>query len=490
MPSDKPTKLFDRNKTAHVVVSVAEELEMVVDQGTKSSLIKRQDELFISYFTDTCLLFCEEAGVKSKIMELKILSEPKFQILKDGKDYVFYNSVRHFSCRISLLDLSIFNLIYSLGEIEVILSYIPQKYHEYVKQVYNAAKTSHALDVSPSFETKSIEYKEPSTYYLHLTYKCNLDCIYCYNKKIRSSQIDEFSLEEWFSIIDKILPYASKIIITGGEPFLYNHITEIILYIKNYNKNINIEIISNCMIDFSNNQFDKVFANISQIIFSCDNISNKNQPRKNFKPDLFKKNIVYIKSKYPNLPTLVSSVYSCGNYQELGYIQDFCSHQHTDFRSVLIVPGNKDEITLLPPFEEYCSTLYKSHQQQPRMRLHCGAAIGILSINPRGEVYPCQSLMHKKFLMGSLKTSTMHDIMQSDVFSVFRHKFSVDNIPICNKCNVKYICAGGCRNATINTEGSAEKWPKTLCQYYREQALNALRSIPLMGEINLLDNTL
>lgn len=423
-------------------------------------------------------------------MELKILSEPKFQIFKDEEDYVFYNSVRHFSCRISLLDLSIFNLIYSLGEIEVILTYIPQKYHDYVKQVYRAVKSSHALDISPSLEAKSIEYKEPSTYYLHLTYKCNLDCIYCYNKKIRSSYIDELSLEEWYSILDKILPCASKIILTGGEPFLYKHIREIILYIKKYNKCINIEIISNCMIDYCDNQFDEVFTNISQIIFSCDNISDKNQPRKNFKPDLFRKNIVYIKSKYPNLPTLVSSVYSCGNYQELGLIRNFCSQQNADFRSVLIVPGNEDEISLLPPFEEYCSTLYKSNQHQPKMRMHCGAAIGILSINPKGEVYPCQSLMRNEFLMGSLKTSTMHDIMQSDVFNLFRYKFCVDNIQICNTCNVKYICAGGCRAATINTEGSAEKWPKTLCRYYREQALNALRSIPPMGKINLLDNAL
>ena len=423
-------------------------------------------------------------------MELKILSEPKFQIFKDKEDYVFYNSVRHYSCRISLSDLSIFNLIYSLGEIEVILTYISQKYHEYVKQVYRAVKSSHALDISPSLEAKSIEYKEPSTYYLHLTYKCNLDCIYCYNKKIRSSYIDELSLEEWYSILDKILPFSSKFILTGGEPFLYKHIREIILYIKKYNKGINIEIISNCMIDYCNNQFDEVFTNISQIIFSCDNISDKNQPRKNFNPDLFKKNIVYIKSKYPNLPTLVSSVYSCGNYIELGHIRNFCSQQHADFRSVLIVPGNKDEISLLPPFEEYCSTLYKSIQRQPKMRLHCGAAIGILSINPKGEVYPCQSLMRNEFLMGSLKTSTMHDIMQSDVFNLFRYKFCVDNIQICNTCNVKYICAGGCRAATINTEGSAEKWPKTLCRYYREQALTALRSIPPMGKINLLDNVL
>lgn len=54
-----------------------------------------------------------------------------------------------------------------------------------------------------------------------------------------------------------------------------------------------------------------------------------------------------------------------------------------------------------------------------------------------------------------------------------------------DNCNVKYICAAGCRAATINLEGSAANWPKTLCNYYKEQAINNLRSIAPMGEINL-----
>lgn len=420
-------------------------------------------------------------------MNLKILLEPKFQIFKDDADFIFYNSIRHFSCRLSLLDLSIFNLIYSLKNLDDILRSIPKEYHDYVKSVFDAAISCRALDLTPSLDSTKLDYNVPSTFYLHLTYNCNLECVYCYNKKVRSGYSDNPSLDDWKNILDKILPYATKIILTGGEPFLYRQIKDIILYIKNYNKSINIEIISNCMIDFpSNNQFDEVFNNISLIIFSCDNLSNKNQPRKNFKPDLFKSNISYLKKKYPNLPILVSSVYSCGNYQELGYIKNFCKQQSTDFRSVLIVPGNTEEISLLPPFDEYCSTLHKSIHTYPKMRMHCGAAIGILSINPKGEVYPCQSLMHDEFLIGSLKTSSMEEIMQSNVFDLFRHKYCVDNIPTCNTCNVKYICAAGCRAATINVEGSAEKWPKTLCKYYREQALNNLSSIPQMDTKNLI----
>ena len=419
-------------------------------------------------------------------MNLKILSEPKFQIFKDENDFIFYNSVRHFSSRLSLLDLSIFNLIYSLKNLEDILVSIPQKYHEYVKSVFNAAISCRALDLSSS-NSKKIEYNIPKTYYIHLTYKCNLDCIYCYNKKIRSDFSKETTLTDWKIILDKILPHATNIVLTGGEPFLSKYINEIILYIKDYNSNINIEIISNGMVDFrKNNNFDEVFTNITRITFSCDNLSNINQPRIHFKPDLFKKNIHYLKCKYPNLPILVSSVYSCVNFQELEKIKNFCNHVSTEFKSVLIVPGNKDEINLLPPLEEFCSTLNKSIKKYPKKRMHCGAAIGVISINPKGDVYPCQSLMNDEFFMGSLMTSSMDDIMQSKIFDLFRHEYCVDNIDTCKDCNVKYICAAGCRAATINIEGSAKECPKTLCRYYKEIALNKLRSIPPMDERNLI----
>lgn len=420
-------------------------------------------------------------------MNLKILSEPKFQIFKDENDFIFYNSVQHFSCRLSLLDLSIFNLIYSLKNLEDILASIPQKYHEYVRSVFNAAESCNALDLSSPNRSNKLEYPIPSTYYIHLTYKCNLDCVYCYNKKIRADFFKETSFTDWKIILNKILPHAKKIILTGGEPFLYKYINDIILYIKDYDKNIKIEMISNCMIDFSKkNKFDVVFTNISHITFSCDNLSDINQPRINFNPDLFKKNINYLRCKYPNLPILVSSVYSCGNYQELENIKTYCNQQSTGFKSVLIVPGNKDEINLLPPFEEYYSTLHKSLNKHPKRRLHCGAAIGLLSINPHGEVFPCQSLMHKEFLMGSLFESSLEEILQSKIIDLFRHEYCVDNIDTCKDCNVKYICAAGCRAATINIEGSAKKWPSTLCRYYKENALNKLRSIPPMDEKNLI----
>lgn len=181
---------------------------------------------------------------------MQILKDPIFVIKQESdKSYIFYNSIRHFACRISKLDLVIFNLIYTYRSFEIIKKNIANPYINYVQKIYNAVVESGVLSSEPIniHDDKTSIY--PSSYYLHLTYKCNLNCIYCYNKDIRTN-FEEIELDKWELIIDKISPFARRIILTGGEPFLSNKLPHVIEYIKSLNTSVDIEIISNCMTDF------------------------------------------------------------------------------------------------------------------------------------------------------------------------------------------------------------------------------------------------
>ena len=185
-----------------------------------------------------------------EIKRLEICNDRNFYIeTVDNNYYVFYNSVRHFACKISRLDLALFNLIYIYKDINYILQKIDCQYQEYVKNLYEKVCNSKVLDTD--IYDHNIVYQQPSTFYLHLTYKCNLGCIYCYNKEIRKD-FRELNLTEWIYIINQILPYAERIILTGGEPFMFNEISNIIQYIRNKSEKIKLEIISNCMCDFLN----------------------------------------------------------------------------------------------------------------------------------------------------------------------------------------------------------------------------------------------
>ena len=64
------------------------------------------------------------------------------------------------------------------------------------------------------------------------TYVCNLDCVYCANKygrkgnKFDSGQITP---EDWYRLISHFPVKIRELYITGGEPFLYPYIQDLIL---------------------------------------------------------------------------------------------------------------------------------------------------------------------------------------------------------------------------------------------------------------------
>ncbi len=414
----------------------------------------------------------------NKIEKLDIFKESNFFIdYLDNDMYVFYNSTQHFACKLSKTELLIFNLIYKYKELNTILPHIDTEFHNQIKEIHQKTIASKALMLDSKNNPK-IKYQLPTSFYLHLTYKCNLRCTYCYNKEIRTD-FQNLNTSDWIHIIDKIMLLADRIILTGGEPFLFPNIQDIIQYIRNKSKTIHIEIISNCMIDFKNHKYiDEIFNNINSITFSCDNLSNKNQTRENFDPIRFKDNIKYIKEHYPLVYIIISSIYIKDSHKEYQLIKEFCHQTNIAFKSVLVTPNNKEDITLLPNIKDYKKTLTDNKTKLKPIRRFCGAGIGSCSIDPKGNVYPCQSLHYPQFYYGNLFQDTLLNILEQKISQYVRSQYNVDLIETCKDCCFKYICGAGCRAATYKLEGDPTKYPKTLCLYYKELSIHKLKSIP------------
>lgn len=404
-----------------------------------------------------------------------ILDSDQFYIKKlDDGGYVFYNPFIHFACKISKVDLAIFNAIYNHKDLDTILQNIDPRYHKYVSNVFEAVISSNALSTATN-ENDDISIF-PTDYYLHLTYRCNLDCLYCYNKSQRTN-FKEISLDDWEDILDKLFPYAKRFVLTGGEPFLCKNILPIIEYIKK-NSSASIEIISNCMTDFISYEYLSVFNIIDSITFSCDSLSQTNQDRKNFNPELFKTNIHFLRERFPNLKITVSSVSTCNNQLELQAIHQLTISEGTNFRSVLVVPNSDEDMYLMPSLTEYTNSLKFTTGNLPSKRKVCGAMIGVMSIDPLGNVFPCQSLHFKEFNFGNIKAQDIKEILEDKRVKEFQHSINVDHIKECANCKIKYICGGGCRAAALKLAGNICGVNSTLCSYYKAKADIQLQNIP------------
>lgn len=82
--------------------------------------------------------------------------------------------------------------------------------------------------------------------YLELTSRCNAKCPYCYNES-NNGHLDELSLEAIYAIIDELSESDfPAVVFSGGEPFMYSYISQVLCYALS--KNVKPTIITNGML--------------------------------------------------------------------------------------------------------------------------------------------------------------------------------------------------------------------------------------------------
>lgn len=82
---------------------------------------------------------------------------------------------------------------------------------------------------------------------VNLTFRCNLRCKMCtqYGENYKEQAMDEIDIEDWVVFLDEIKDVnpKPKIILMGGEPFLYRYFSE--FFNKAYSNGLKIHIVTN-----------------------------------------------------------------------------------------------------------------------------------------------------------------------------------------------------------------------------------------------------
>jgi radical SAM protein with 4Fe4S-binding SPASM domain len=81
------------------------------------------------------------------------------------------------------------------------------------------------------------------------------------------------------------------------------------------------------------------------------------------------------------------------------------------------------------------------------MRYPCGAAREIISVNPNGEVFPCDGFKGQdEFIMGNVLEEKIIDMIKKPKFAQMRNRTYKD-IPQCSKCMFRGMCCSCCYSA-------------------------------------------
>lgn len=361
----------------------------------------------------------------------------------DNDNYIAYNSKRHIPIKIDKMGFTYLKKILNVDN---------NKSGWTKEKVTDFNDFKNALEEHGFFNEKEVNLdmsffhekhdKHKQHFYLHLTDRCNLSCLYCYNADKRIS-LQDMTFNQWKKILDKILPYTMKFTLTGGEVLLYSAFDKIVNYIKNYNSSIRLSLISNGSHDIQRLKISNTLELLDNIQLSADNIEDDNHERIGFDKEVFIKNIEFLKELKLKNPLTISSVWSDKNYNYIMNVRKFCKKNEIGHTISLRIPNTKQEKAFMPScklHEELFAkkdiilrTKDEEENYGKEVVVNCNAATTVFSIDAQGICYPCKSFHFKEFKLGNLLNQEFKDIFYSPVTEMLRFANNVNNKEVCKK---------------------------------------------------------
>lgn len=196
-----------------------------------------------------------------------------------------------------------------------------------LSRIYDTAQDLYALS---SYHFGNGNSLLPLRYTLELTYRCNLNCGFCYVGKDKPK--DELTTEEWFNIIDQIPPFR-LITLVGGEVLIRKDFNQILEKCLNKGK---VNIVTNATL--FNDNLIKTFVDKELLLLniSIDGIGENHDSARGHQgtfdkvvSNLEKLNKVKGNKKYPMLD--IKTVILENNLDDLVEIYKLADYFKADF---------------------------------------------------------------------------------------------------------------------------------------------------------------
>jgi radical SAM protein with 4Fe4S-binding SPASM domain len=358
----------------------------------------------------------------------------------------------------------------------------------------------------PRFETREFAY----AVYLHLTNDCNLKCPYCYNKGDREFKADllkkgrfapTLTTEEYKALIARLIELgAQHLLFTGGEPLMRPDALELMRFARSRSDSLRIEVLTNGILikeevavqlcDVADavtisldgherhlhehyrgtNTFAPTIRGIRTLV-KMRQRRGQSKPYLAIVPALTDKNIGFMKEIFQyslddlGADGLAPILFQAGDHQELSLRQ---------------IPTLEDWTAAQSETNEYLQERAQRLQKERRPaapvvpRNHCGVGHGEFSIDPSGFVYPCQSLHFDEFRCGNVRDRDVKEIFDhAEVMQLVRST-RVDRLTVCQHCDLKHLCNGGCRATAYNVYRRFTAHNEIYCRHLEKIAVDRM----------------
>ncbi len=305
----------------------------------------------------------------------------------------------------------------------------------------------------------------PASAYIHVTERCNLSCVGCYSRNGTTDPDPTIeSLETMLSFLKH--HQIDRVHVSGGEPFLRKDIDALIRLSK--------ERIGIKYIDIATNgtacKKETLRAMAQYVDLICVSIGSYRTECGNSI-----KGVGLFETVMDNVQTmiglginvcLIPTIHS-KNYTDIPHYIDLARKIGARVSFSLLSCSACNRNLGQYAFDDQslnglANTLYHLMQSTKRMpclvaKKGCHAGVRQISLDVRGNIYPCHMLQAPPFLMGNAITGELcsksaHSPELEKILS-----FDVDRHAVCRSCEYRNLCGGGCLARSFCNDSSLDR---------------------------------
>ncbi len=309
--------------------------------------------------------------------------------------------------------------------------------------------------------------------YLHITSRCNMNCVGCYSNSgcNQETVVNEMSVKQIFHIVDNLTESGfNSIVVSGGEPFLYNEINEIFRYMKS--KGCNVACITNGTA--SEATYISSLKYIDTLSFSMDGLDEKTSVLRYNTAKKIDGLIKILRGR----ETVIRIIFTLHkkNYHLYQEMQTYAKSLGVPYNFSLFTAeknnrndeyllGDEELIELSEQFDSGTDIMDSSFNPVLSCSTCCGAGKTLVSISATGDIYPCHMMHQREFLMGNALKDKISCV--AGKISPYGY-FPVYKKTDCKDCEYAYLCGGGCLYRAYALSGNLES-KEQLCSLYKQQ---------------------
>lgn len=306
----------------------------------------------------------------------------------------------------------------------------------------------------------------PGSLYLHLTARCNLSCLYCYNQALRNRE--SWGRDLPLSLAMQALHQAKElgvktVFLTGGEPLLHPQAIEVAEAAQDLGFRT-VLLTNGLLVDDS--VAERLARFCGQITVSLDSaVPALHDLHRG--PGTHKRVVEAVRrlKAAGAKKVVVSGVITRHNQHErYQAFEGFATEIGADraAKQIYILQGDRRDALLRPDFGMLLGDLEEALEKvvvqkaEPwsgvgaLWRDRCGAAFGVIAVGWDGAVYPCQGLMGPEFRAGNLAENSLTEVYEGSGILAQIRGITVADIPGCRDCPLRFLCGGGCRALAYN----------------------------------------